>query len=113
MSFDCELAGLCIRPFQLKIVMEKNLSNHFEYIVDFMSLGNQQLMYLDEKKNVKFIYEKDILVKPMFLSDSLTIKGDTYYFLMTKIPDTYCTTLRGNIYAENLQISIISKDCKI
>ena len=41
--------------------MEKNLSNHFEYIVDFMSLGNQQLMYLDEKKNVKFIYEKDFL----------------------------------------------------
>ena len=47
-----------------------------------------------------------ILVKSMFLSDSRTMKGDTYCFLKMEIPDTYQAALRENVYAENLQIKI-------
>ena len=39
--------------------METNLSHDFAYVTDFLSLGGQQMMYLDGKNDVRFNYQED------------------------------------------------------
>ena len=51
---DCRLAGLCINTFDLKTILKAKVANNVGFIVDFVSLGEDEIMYI-KAGEVKFI----------------------------------------------------------
>ena len=43
---DCRLSALCINTFSLKSVLQSKVAENIGYIVDFMSVDQQEIMYL-------------------------------------------------------------------
>ena len=45
---NCQLANLCMRTFDLGLIMEKSLQEELAFVVHFYSVGTSKLVYLDK-----------------------------------------------------------------
>ena len=57
-KMDCRLAVLCLNTFSLKTVLKMKVAQDVGYIVDFMAINKEELMYLESGTPI-FIRERN------------------------------------------------------
>ena len=45
-AMDCRLSDMCLNTFSLKSVLKTKVAQDFGYVVDFMAINDQEIMYL-------------------------------------------------------------------